>query len=370
MKLGIIADALDNQNAGVHVYTREMIKSLIRFNPGWEILLIRQKRDDSLQGVRQIVLKNIPMPIGYSSFRLFLLIPAILRKEKVDVVIEPAHFGPFNLPKQVKRITVIHDLTPLLFPNFHRFHSQFLQRLFLKRILKNADLIISNSNHTQKDIERVFPFASNKTVMIYPGLGLNSSEIIQQPIPREIGTDYFLTVGTIEPRKNHILILDAFELFKKQNPGNVQLVICGAMGWKSQPFFDRLKDHPFREFICLSGFVEDGVLLSLYKNALAMVYPSTYEGFGLPVAESIAAGTIPITTPFSSIREVAGNNPFYLNELKAKDLSELMERVYKLSSEEIKTIISELQDHISRFSWDVYGEKLWNEIVFISDSKT
>lgn len=366
MKLAIIADALDNQNAGVHVYTREMIHSLIRFNPGWEIILIRQQRAKDMDGVKQIVLKNISLPIGYASFRLFFLIPTVLIREKVDVVIEPAHFGPFNLPRRIKRITVIHDLTPLLFPEFHRFHSQLLQRLFLKRILKKTDLIVSNSHHTKNDINKVFPFTSGKTVMIYPGLGLKTSKLVPLPFPKEVGDSYFLMVGTIEPRKNHILVLDAFEHFKKKYPGNTQLIICGAVGWKSQPFFKHLEQHPFKDFIHLTGFVEDGILLSLYKNAIAMVYPSTYEGFGLPVAESIAAGTIPIVTPFSSLKEVAGKHAFYLNELEAEKLCDLMVSVYQLNDPERAELISKLQEHVSNFSWNNYGRELWEEILLIT----
>lgn len=364
MKLAIIADALDNQNAGVHVYTREMIKSLIRFNPGWEIILIRQKRDKQLNGVKQIVLKSIALPVGYASLRLFILIPLILTKEKVDVVIEPAHFGPFNLPKRIRRITVIHDLTPILFPHLHRIHSQMLQRLFLKKILSKADLVVANSEHTKKDIINYFPFTDGKVIRIYPGVGLgeDSGKYSNTDFSLE-KSPYFLTVGTIEPRKNHLLILKAFELFKQTDQYDTNLVVCGGSGWKSKPFFDALNSSPAKDNVYITGYVDKASLLTLYRFSIAMIYVSTYEGFGFPVAEAISADTIPIVNYSSSLTEVTGEDGLYLKEGKAEDLTSLMQYVTKLSEEERATLKAKLKKHIRKFSWDSFGKELWTAIL-------
>ena len=132
MRVAILADPIDNQNAGIHVFTRKMVNAMIRNNPGHKIILIREKIDSNLKGVKQIALPNIHLPVGYASLRLFFIVPFVLHRNKADVVIEPAHFGPFNLLPKIKRVTIIHDLTPILFPNLHRWHSQFLQKIFLK----------------------------------------------------------------------------------------------------------------------------------------------------------------------------------------------------------------------------------------------
>ncbi|MGB3547350.1 MAG: hypothetical protein WBA17_10265, partial [Saprospiraceae bacterium] len=147
MKIAIIADPLDNQRAGIHVYTRELVYALLKYDRKNEYILIRERVDPELD-VRQIALPNVRLPIGYASLRLFFIVPHTLRRLGVDAVLEPAHFGPFNLPRRVRRITVIHDLTPLLLSSFHRYHSQLLQKIFLKRILRRASLILSNSRNT------------------------------------------------------------------------------------------------------------------------------------------------------------------------------------------------------------------------------
>jgi len=151
MKIAIIADPLDNQSAGVHTYTRQLVRSIAEFDTENEYILIREKKDPNLP-FEQIAIPNIHLPIGFSAFRLFFIIPLILRFKKIDAVLEPAHFGPFNLPKRIKRITMIHDLTPIIFPQYHRYHSQILQRIFLRRILRKADMILSNSQNTSKDL--------------------------------------------------------------------------------------------------------------------------------------------------------------------------------------------------------------------------
>ena len=363
MKVAVIADPLDNQNAGVHVYTREMIRSMIASNPGHELILIREKKDPELKGVRQIGVWNTRLPIGFASLRLFILIPLILRWKRVDVVIEPAHFGPFNLPGKTKRVTVIHDLTPILFPELHRWHSQLLQRLFLKRIMKNADLIVANSDHTKRDICKYSPNACEKVVRIYPAVAESQMNLSEGVLERYgVKTPYFLTVGTIEPRKNHLLLLRAFREFRDRAEGRCQLVITGGRGWKSEAFFESLSEHPYREDIIITGFVPDEYLPILYQKALGLVYPSKYEGFGLPVLEAMKWGTIPIVSRNSSLPEVGGESALYLDGRSHNELALLMQRLSKMKDEERIAKIRKLRDHESQFSWKNFGETLWKQL--------
>lgn len=367
LKIAIIADALDNQSAGVHVFTREMIQAMIKTNTNHEILLIRQKKDLNSEGVKEIIIKNINLPIGYASFRLFCIIPFILIRHKVDIVIEPAHFGPFNLPSYIKRVTVIHDLTPILFPEYHRFFSWFLQKLFLGKIIANADLLIANSNYTQQDILKYYPKSKDKIVKIYPDS--SSLKINEKFSPNKlIDSPYFLTVGTIEPRKNHLLLLEAFELFKSKNP-NYKLVITGAKGWKSKAVFNKISNHKFNDDIIVTGFVDNETLSSLYQNAKAMIYPSKYEGFGLPVLESIRMGTIPILTKNSSLPEVGGNQAFYIHKDCPIVLSKVMQQVVSLKEAEREIIIQKLKKHTAQFSWQNFGKQIWEELTTLTGNK-
>ncbi len=152
MRVAILADPIDNQKAGIHYYTKELISHLGSVDGDIEYISISQHLHPEIRNIKQVVVNNHKRIPGYKAYRMFVKIPWMLRKLKADIVVEPAHFGPFNLPKTIKRVTVIHDLTPILFPQDHIFHSQLLQRIFLKSILNRAALIITNSRYTKDDV--------------------------------------------------------------------------------------------------------------------------------------------------------------------------------------------------------------------------
>lgn len=369
MRIAILADPIDNQNAGIHVFTKEMVNALIRTNPGHEILLIREKVDENLKGVKQIAIWNTRLPIGFASLRLFILVPFVLHLKKVDVVLEPAHFGPFNLLKFIKRVTIIHDLTPILFPNFHRWHSQFLQKIFLKGILNKTDLIIANSDNTASDICKVYSNNCNKVKRIYPGKTAfykpdNKSGVLSK---YKITTPYFVFVGTIEPRKNLLVLLEAFTIFKTQYKNNINLVIVGGVGWKSEAFTAALDDHPFKDSIICTGFADSDDLPTLYSQAIALIYPSLYEGFGLPVVEAMSCGTPVITGNNSSLPEAGGDAALYFDATDAAALAIHMEKLF--SDTALRNELSEKAlIHVQKFDWDRFATEAWCSFTALNKS--
>jgi glycosyltransferase involved in cell wall biosynthesis len=314
-KIVILGDPIDNQRAGIHVYTRELVRAMAEVNRQQdELILIREIDKQPFEGLRQYAFRNIHYPIGYASFRLFLRIPLFMRKLKPDVVIEPAHFGPFNMPKSSKSVTVIHDLTPLKFPHWHRWHSQLLQRVFLPGILKRTDLVIVNSHHTKKDLLSFFPDLESKTKVIYPGLNPSIRKSDQAPQLAGLDRDYFLYAGTIEPRKRVDQLLQAYALWRKSGKGEEKLVIVGERGWKTAHFDRALASHPYQEDILLTGFVSDNQLSALYTHCKLFIYPSAYEGFGFPVLEALSCGAKVLTAKNSSLTEVGGEAVTYFYE--------------------------------------------------------
>ncbi|MCB0707222.1 MAG: glycosyltransferase family 4 protein [Saprospiraceae bacterium] len=355
MKIAIIADPIDNQNAGVHSYTRQLVEALIQYDQEHEYILIREKHDPNLTGVTQLVVPNTRLPIGFASFRLFVLVPFLLWRHKVDVVFEPAHFGPFNLPRKIKRVTMIHDLTPLLFPQYHRWHSQVLQRIFLKGILRRTDLVLSNSQNTTRDLHEVFPFTKDKVATILLGRDpfyqpANSREFLEK---KEIIDPYFLFVGTIEPRKDLKTLLAAYQLFREENTEKVLLILVGGLGWKSEDFAEKLEAHPYRADIIRPGYVEQQYLPELYTYSKALIYPSEYEGFGLPVLEALACGTNVICTDNSSLSEVGGELAYYFPTHDVSGLKKQMQFVFA-GSEEVKRSREAGPKWAATFSWKEY----------------
>ena len=357
MKIVILADPLNNQGAGVHVYTKMLVKSLEKQKNQHETILICQK-EIGFTDLPCILVPSIQMPIGYQSLRLFFIIPRIIKKLNPDVVIEPTHFGPFNLPGHIKRITIIHDLTPIMCPHWHRFHSQLLQRIFLKGILKRADLIVTNSQNTSKDLLSYAPYTKNKTQNVYLGKDPifkpnSNSDLIKK---YGVGFPFFLYVGTIEPRKNLSGLLHAYEKFRQGKRSKAQLVIIGGKGWKSKEFFKSLNNHPYKPDIVLPGYIPTEELPVFYTEALAFVYPSFYEGFGFPILEAMSCGTPCITSKVSSLPEVGGDAALYVDPYSASEIAEKMEMI--ASDKKLRESLSKKSlEQSSKFSWDKFGSE-------------
>lgn len=330
MRIAFLADALDLQSAGVHVYTREIIKALASLKTTHEYLIIRVNRSAGPSTFEELAIPYINVP-GYKAYRIFWQLPRLLAKRKVDVVVEPAHFGPFNLPKHIKRVTFIHDLTPLLFPQYHVYHSQLLQRLFLPSILRSATHIITNSAHTRQDLIQFFPFTANKSTATLLGKDLLYRPIEDAKVLEAYGIQqpYWLCVGTIEPRKNIKVLLAAFDRLKAATDCPHQLVLLGKKGWKSDGIYQRIQSSPYRECIHLPGYVEREALPVIYSMAEVFIYPSFYEGFGLPVLEAMSCGVPVLTADVSSLPEVGGEGALYFDPHSVEELVDLLRQLLR-----------------------------------------
>lgn len=362
-RIAILADPVDNQSAGIHTFTREMIRSLLRNDLQNSYFLFRRRRTPHFEGSRTIAIPQLPWTLLFPALRLFFVFGRIARRLKIDIVVEPAHFGPFFMPRKAKRVTVIHDLTPLKFPHHHRFHSQLLQSLFMKRILKNADLIITNSENSRQDIVRFFPFTEPKLESIYLGFDDRYRPEIRPALLQKysINDPYFLFVSTIEPRKNLSLLLKAYLRFRMNSNTRSLLVIVGARGWKCRKIYAELDQHPYRDDIILPGYVPVEELPALYTQALAFVYPSFYEGFGLPVLEAMACGAPCLVSNVSSLPEVAGNATLMFNPFDTADLTEQMERIAWDASLRAELSAASLKQ-AAKFSWDRFANEFMDAL--------
>ncbi len=355
MRIAILADPVDEQYAGPHMYAKELIAALKETDSTIEFVFVHSKPNPFFDGTEHYV---VPYPIkfgGYPSFRLFVLIPRLLRKLKVDAVWELAHFGPFNLPKSIKRITTIHDLTPILFPQWHTFLGSFLQKLFLPRILRQADMIISVSKATENDLYKVYPFTKGKVHTIL----LGKSEIFKPTkdisvLERyQITKPYFLRVGTLEPRKNTLALLEAYDQFRSTGPA-YQLVIVGKKGWKYESIVERIEQSPYKADIVQTSYVARDDLPALYSQAFALVFPSFYEGFGMPVLEAMACGTPCIVSNTSSLPEVGGDAVLYIDPQDPVTICQAMKSLVEDPQLYVRLQQTVLQ-RAALFSWSSYS---------------
>ncbi|MDH3649383.1 MAG: glycosyltransferase family 4 protein [Saprospiraceae bacterium] len=306
MHIVILADSVATQNTGIHQYGKQLVRRILQEMSDHQITLVTPEYLPEFDTPQLIVPVITWLPFHKKLRQLFTFARKI-KKIKPDVVIELAHFGPFGLPLSIRQITVIHDLTPISHPSYHDALSVFFHKRLLPGILKKSYKIITNSKTTGKDLNRILGVPVEKLTVAYPSLLPSKQEDSQSESPTDRHAPYFLTVGTIEPRKNHITIIKAFESFCSQNEDHY-LVITGKRGWKSAAFYQHYKRSPCRDRIILTEFVTDEQLTDLYTHSFAFVFASAYEGFGLPILEAMQAGIPLLLSRISSSQEIVQEN--------------------------------------------------------------
>lgn len=270
---------------------------------------------------------------------------------------------PGRIAARVRALT-IHDLIPLLHPEWMYPTAEAEVRAIADSILP-GDFVLANSHATARDVTAlvgtpadrilVTPFAADREVF-YREDSAERIAAVQQCYGIPDGR-YLLSLCTLEPRKNIPQLLRCFaRLIQQERPPDVCLVLAGSTGWKTGPIFDFLDGHPdVRARTVLAGYVPDVDLAALYSGARAFVYPSLYEGFGLPVLEAMQCGTPVITSDVSSLPEVVGNAGLLVSPTDADALAAAMLRL--LTDDRLAADLSRRGlERAADFSWERTAE--------------
>ncbi len=278
----------------------------------------------------------------------------ILKWIYVDDSVDIFHSTYFSTvySKKIKKVVTIHDMIPELFRNEYRSKWSSLVINTKKMVLENADKIIAVSHNTKKDILRFYPWIpEEKILVIYPATTYrNHASITFDSITEKYSVsahpkEYFLFVGKRDGYKNFQLILG---LLKNNKAYRDSLFLC--VGGKSdERLLYLLRERGlFGNFIFLD-FVEDNELVVLYQNALALVHPSKYEGFGLPIVEAMTNKCPVVCSNTSCLPEVAGDSAFYFDPSSTESLDEAITELLKCDKDEI---IRKGLKNVARFSWE------------------
>jgi len=240
---------------------------------------------------------------------------------------------------KAKTITTVHDLTPFLNPEWHHQKVITAHRNKMRLAAKKCFKFICVSQNTKNDLLKLFPKINpQKIEVIYEaaeekyGKFIKLSKDLQQKkketIKKQYGLDKFiLAQGTREPRKNLKRLIDAFVIFKKNNPKcHIELAIAGKYGWGED--VDGIKNPSVK----ILGFIPEKDMVALHASALCLVYPSLYEGFGLPLVKSLKVGTPIITSNISSMPEVAVKAAIYIDPNSTEDLTKAITKIIKSST--------------------------------------
>lgn len=313
MKVAILADSISTQDSGIHYYGYQLVDRLLSQFPDHEYTLIASQKIEDFNTEQIIVpIRSLPM---HMRWRQMNKIPKLINKLNPDMAIELAHFGPFRLKNNIKRVTVIHDLTPIQHPQYHDHMSHYMHRLLLPGVLEKAVNIVTNTKHTQRDLTAYKEGLENKISVLYPKME-KKYEKLEAPTDKK----YFISIGTIEPRKNYTTLLKAFEIVANDYK-DIHLIIIGKEGWKNEEFFSILNNHPYKDRITLKGYTERHEMMAYLQNCVAFVFPSFYEGFGMPILESMRFGKAMILSDIPTSRELADNAALFFDTKDYKQLA-------------------------------------------------
>lgn len=272
-----------------------------------------------------------------------------MRNAPPDVLFIPAHVLPRETPD--KTVVTVHGVEWERFPKAYSMRNREYLRWFTKEAVDRAHRIITPSASTKTDVAEFYKVPEEKIEVIPHGVHISDAAFPEGMYPT-ISAPYFLFLGRLERKKNIENIVKAFEVFLSQRPTapSHKLVLAGPPGFGYETIEEALKNSPSRERIITMGYVSDATKWWLLKNAAALLLPSWYEGFGMPILEAQAVGTPVITSFSSSMPEVAGAGALYVNPASPVSITQAMHQITHEPLLREELIASGL-GNVARFSW-------------------
>lgn len=359
MRIGVDARPLSVEKmGGISTYVCSIIERVDMFDSENDYFLYSNRPLLHGKPVFENVHSRI-IPAKNGTAWLLGKMPSVLREDGIDVFWGTQHVLPRRI-EHARYVLTIHDLALLRNPKWGKPLNAMLQRVLVPLSVKRADAVIADSDATRNDVSELCGCPLSKITRIYLGGGRDGAvppvcDSCAMPVPlREkwaIAGDFFLFLGTFDERKNISTLLKAYELYLKTG-GGCELVLAGGMGWDADALLAEVPDGA-RSRIKFAGYVTDEEKQALLAAAQALVFPSNYEGFGIPILEAFNAGCVVITANNSSLPEVAGDAALYVeNAQDAIGLSAALHEVDGMPGDVRKALIERGRQRASLFTWD------------------
>ncbi|MFH0819343.1 MAG: glycosyltransferase family 1 protein [Patescibacteria group bacterium] len=358
MLIGIdIRCLLEAQPSGVSFYTQNLLDNLLRLNTEHDYLLFY----NSFQPVHKEIISRLSkyprVQIKKFSYpnKLFNFFTNFLHWPKIDKLIGgvDVFFAPnlqfISLSKECRVVVTVHDLSFNLFPHFLSFKRKLWHKLINpKKFIQTADKIIADSFNTKKDLISLFQISENKIEVVHLGGSIKNENNNSESFSGSLPQNYILSVSTLEPRKNISGLIDAFNIVSASpNNFDLHLLIVGPAGWKNSDIYNKSKNNSKIIFL---GFVDEKEKTALYKNARAFIYPTFYEGFGLPPLEAMNYHVPIIASYNSSLPEVLGSSALYVNPYNTQEIVVAINAVlFDLNLK--NNLLAGAQEQMKKFSW-------------------
>ena len=378
MKIGIDISQIV-YGTGVSNYTKQLVEALLKIDRKNQYILFGSslRLNKKLTGFKKQLsqYKNVEFKIThYPPFLLAFLWNKlhIFPIEKFLGEVDVFHSSDWTQPpvrsQRTKKVTTVHDMIAYLFPSSSHPKIVSNQKRRLKIVKAEVDAIITDSETTKEDLVKFLEIPQEKVTVVYLASSVifkpQDDDKVKEVLEKyKIKKPYILSVATWEPRKNIQKLVDVFEKIQKENP-NLSLVLTGKHGWGQDPSFidnDR---------IISTGFISKNDLTALYSGCRVFVYPSLYEGFGLPILEAMACGTPVITSNNSSMTEIAKDAAILVDPRSESQIKRAIEMVLNLNLDSYQKMVNASLNRARQYTWIKTAKetlKVYEEVVKSSE---
>lgn len=356
---------LKNKLEGIGWFAHELLKRMVLQHPEYQFVFFFDRAYDP----SFIFAKNITPVIVHPQARHPLLywiwtkyaLPKALKKHKVDVYFSPDFLGLHS--SKIPSIITLHDLAFLHYPDYIDKAHKWYFKQYTPFYAKHTQRIITVSEFSKSDILKHYDFLPKQHINVihnaaqeaFQPLSWNEQVTVKEEFTE--GQEFYLFTSAIHPRKNVINLLKAFVKFKRRQQNNFKLVIVGRMAWQSKEIEEAKNRMPFKEDVIWLGYQPIETVARLTASAWATIYPSLFEGFGIPIVESFACHKPVITSNTSSMPEVAQDGGLLIDPNDVDDIAEHMMELYR--NERLHSYLTEQAKIINQqFSWDTSATKL------------
>lgn len=363
MKILIDFTQIPVQKAGVGIYAMFLLKEIAIIENELTFYVVVSNDDKEILNLLYSNPKKFKIIKVNKIFRNLVLrflleqlyLPLLILKYNIQTIHSLHYSFPF-LPLPVKKVVTLHDMTFFLYPELHKKFYVLFFKFIIKSSIKFCDTLICVSQSTKQDaldilnIEEprkkklvVVPLGTDFNLDYYPNKKtLNKYDLSEK--------NYFLFIGTLEPRKNIISVIESYAMFSKTFPFNKNLVIVGMKGWYYEEIFSKVEILKLQDKIKFTGFVDENEKKDLLWYSYLFLYPSLYEGFGIPVLEAMAFGIPSITSNISSMPEVAGDAAILVNPKKIIEIYEAMALLFN-DKDVYDGLIKKSLSQAKKFTW-------------------
>jgi glycosyltransferase involved in cell wall biosynthesis len=339
MRIGISTSVIQRGKSGVGQYVLALTRALIASGSRHEFVLYVLEEDLPLfafarERMRIVPVAEVHRPAVKNILWHQATLPALARAHGLDVLHIPS-YRRMLWRRPCALVATIHDLAPFRLPKKYDLLRMFYGRVVVRQLAHRQDHIVTVSRDTAQDVARFFRVPAAKITVIHNGLAhdrfspAGAAEARAHVTQRHgINQPFFLYVARLEhPAKNHARLIAAFNRFKTESPSPWQLVLCGSDWHGAEVIHDLVRRSPFQQDIRVMGFVSDADLPTWYRAATVFVYPSLFEGFGLPPLEAMACGCPVLASSLGAVGEVCADAAATVNPLDGDEMAAQLARL-------------------------------------------